>query len=88
MVGGGSFIPSVQRLMRREFGDRVLLERPLDAVARGAAAFAAGVDFYDHIQHDYAIRCVSRRQGRLRVPSARRSRYALPHERDPWRRSP
>ncbi len=59
MVGGGSFIPSVQRLMRREFGDRVLLERPLDAVARGAAAFAAGVDFYDHIQHDYAIRCLS-----------------------------
>ena len=59
MVGGGSFIPSVQRLMRREFGDRVLLERPWDAVARGAAAFAAGVDFYDHIQHDYAIRCLS-----------------------------
>ena len=58
MVGGSSFIPSVQRLMRREFGDRVLLERPLDAVARGAAAFAAGVDFYDHIQHDYAIRCL------------------------------
>ena len=58
MVGGGSFIPSVQRLMRRELGDRVLLERPWDAVARGAAAFAAGVDFYDHIQHDYAIRCL------------------------------
>ena len=56
MVGGGSYIPSVQRLMRSEFGDRVLLDRPLDAVARGAAAFAAGVDFYDHIQHDYAIR--------------------------------
>jgi molecular chaperone DnaK (HSP70) len=58
MVGGSSLIPSVQRLMRREFGDRVLLERPLDAVARGAAAFAAGVDFYDHVQHDYAIRCL------------------------------
>jgi molecular chaperone DnaK (HSP70) len=47
----------VQRTVQRIFGrERVLLERPLDAVARGAAAFAAGVDFYDHIQHDYAIR--------------------------------
>jgi hypothetical protein len=30
----------------------------LDAVARGAAAFVAGVDFQDYIQHDYAIRFV------------------------------
>ena len=37
-----------------------MLHRPLDAVARGAAAFVAGVDFYDHIQHDYAIRHISR----------------------------
>ena len=25
----------------------------------GAAAFVSGVDFYDHIQHDYAIRHVA-----------------------------
>jgi molecular chaperone DnaK (HSP70) len=57
LVGGSSLIPCVQRTVQRIFGrERVLLERPLDAVARGAAAFAAGVDFYDHIQHDYAIR--------------------------------
>ena len=61
MVGGSSFIPSVQRTVRRIFGqERVMLHRPLDAVARGAAAFVAGVDFYDHIQHDYAIRHVNR----------------------------
>ncbi|MDD5369011.1 MAG: Hsp70 family protein [Anaerolineaceae bacterium] len=60
MVGGSSQIPSVQRTMRQIFGkERVLFDRPLDAVARGAAAYVAGVDFYDHIQHDYAIRFVN-----------------------------
>lgn len=64
MVGGSSLIPSVQRTLARIFGrDRVLSDRPLDAVARGAAAVAAGVDFYDHIQHDYAIRWFSRDTG-------------------------
>jgi molecular chaperone DnaK (HSP70) len=64
MVGGSSLIPAVQRAVQRMFGrDRVLLNRPLDAVARGAAAFVAGVDFYDHIQHDYAIRFVNPRKG-------------------------
>lgn len=59
MVGGSSQIPAVQRTLRRIFGrERVQLHRPVDAVARGAAAFAAGVDFFDHIQHDYAIRYV------------------------------
>lgn len=64
LVGGSSQIPSVQRTVRRIFGkERVMLNRPLDAVARGAAAFVAGVDFYDHIQHDYAIRYLNRQQG-------------------------
>lgn len=59
MVGGSSQIPSVQRTLRQIFGrDKVSANRPLDAVARGAAAFVAGVDFYDHIQHDYAIRYI------------------------------
>jgi molecular chaperone DnaK (HSP70) len=64
MVGGTSVIPSVQKTVQRIFGrERVLLHRPLDAVARGAAAFAAGVDFHDHIQHDYAIRFVDPQKG-------------------------
>lgn len=64
MVGGSSQIPAVQRTMQRIFGrDRVMLNRPLDAVARGAVAFVAGVDFYDHIQHDYAIRFLNRDKG-------------------------
>ncbi|HVN53493.1 MAG TPA: Hsp70 family protein [Anaerolineaceae bacterium] len=57
VVGGSSQIPSVKRTVRQIFGnDHVFAHHPLDAVARGAAAFVAGVDFFDHIQHDYAIR--------------------------------
>jgi molecular chaperone DnaK (HSP70) len=57
LVGGSSMIPAVQRTVQRFFGrERVRLQRPLDAVARGAAAFVAGVDFQDFIQHDYALR--------------------------------
>jgi molecular chaperone DnaK len=57
MVGGCSAIPSIQSTLRRRFGNtRVCVNRPLDAVARGAAAFAAGMGFSDHIQHDYAIK--------------------------------
>ncbi len=57
MVGGSSLIPSVQRALHQHFGrERVKLNRPLDAVARGAAAFVAGMRFTDHIQHDYAIK--------------------------------
>ncbi len=65
MVGGSSQIPAVQRVLRQTFGrDRVRSNRPLDAVARGAAAFVAGVDFYDHIQHDYAIRYLDPQAGK------------------------
>ncbi|RPJ46287.1 MAG: Hsp70 family protein, partial [Chloroflexi bacterium] len=65
MVGGSSQIPSVQRALRQFFGrERVQFNRPLDAVARGAASFIAGMDFYDHIQHDYAIRYVNPEKGK------------------------
>ena len=65
MVGGSSQIPAVQRTLRQTFGrERVKFHRPLDAVARGAAAFIAGVDFFDHIQHDYAIRFVNPEKGK------------------------
>jgi molecular chaperone DnaK (HSP70) len=65
MVGGCSQIPSVQKSLKRIFGnDRVLLKRPLDAVARGASAFVAGVALRDYIQHDYAIRYINPLTGR------------------------
>ncbi len=59
MIGGGSHIPCVQKLLQRMFGrERVHFARPFDAVACGAAAFVAGGDLCDHIQHDYAVRHV------------------------------
>ncbi|CAN5450881.1 Hsp70 family protein [soil metagenome] len=62
LVGGSSLIPAVQRTVQRVFGrERVRLQRPLDAVARGAAALVAGVDFEDYVQHDYALRFVEAR---------------------------
>lgn len=57
LVGGSSQIPVVRTTLARIFGrDRLCSDRPIDAVARGAAAFVGGVDFFDHIQHSYAIR--------------------------------
>ncbi|HPH96004.1 MAG TPA: Hsp70 family protein [Anaerolineaceae bacterium] len=64
MVGGSSLIPSVQRTLRQFFGkERLFADHPFDAIARGGAAFIAGVDFYDHIQHDYAIRYTNPQKG-------------------------
>lgn len=60
MVGGCSQIPSVQELLRSRFGsERVRMERPLDAVARGAAAFVSGEGFDDYLQHEYAVRMIN-----------------------------
>ncbi|PKO18623.1 MAG: Hsp70 family protein [Chloroflexi bacterium HGW-Chloroflexi-10] len=64
MVGGSSQIPAVQKALRYRFGkDRVFTHRPIDAVAAGAAAFISGVDFFDYIQHEYAIRYVNPQSG-------------------------
>ena len=77
-VGGSSQIPAVQSTLRRIFGrERVLSGRPLDAVARGAAAFVAGVDFFDHIQHDYAIRYLN--QGRYDYRTIVQQRHTISH---------
>lgn len=64
LIGGSSRIPAVQRLLRQMFGrERVMLHRPLEAVALGTAAFVAGVEIFDYIQHDYAIRYVDPHKG-------------------------
>lgn len=63
LVGGSSLIPSVRRAVRQRFGSRVQSHRPVDAVALGAATFVAGVDLYDHVQHDYALRYYNRDKG-------------------------
>jgi molecular chaperone DnaK (HSP70) len=64
LVGGTSLVPAVQDVVHLEFEpDRVHLDRPLEAVAAGAAGIAGGRELHDHIQHDYAIRHVDQRTG-------------------------
>jgi len=63
LVGGSSLIPSVRRTLRHRFGDRVRSDRPLDAVALGAAGFIGGVHLLDHIQHDYGLRYYNAQAG-------------------------
>ena len=64
LVGGTCLIPAVQDLVHLQFEpDRVHLDRPLEAVAAGAAGIAGGRELHDHIQHDYAIRHVAARSG-------------------------
>lgn len=59
LVGGSCLIPAVQDLLRLQFNPALVhLDRPLEAVAAGAAAIAGGQELHDHIQHDYEIRHV------------------------------
>lgn len=65
LTGGTSLIPVVNRAFGQLFGrELVFAQRPLDAVARGAALYAAGTDLIDHIQHDYAVRYLSQDHSR------------------------
>lgn len=57
MVGGSSFIPAIKTKLEENFykPGQVILHRPLNAIARGAAALAAGAKLKDHIQHSYYL---------------------------------
>ncbi|MBT8225298.1 MAG: Hsp70 family protein [Dactylosporangium sp.] len=64
LVGGTSLIPAIQEIVYMQFPrDRVRIDRPLEAVAAGAAGIAGGYELHDHIQHDYVIRHVNRDTG-------------------------
>ncbi|MGP4009381.1 Hsp70 family protein, partial [Streptomyces sp. 4N124] len=64
LVGGSCLIPAVQDLVHLHFDPEVVrLDRPLEAVAAGAAGIAGGSELFDHIQHDYAIRHVDHDTG-------------------------
>jgi molecular chaperone DnaK (HSP70) len=59
MVGGTSLIPAVRDLLHLQFDPSIVhMDRPLEAVATGAASIAGGHELHDHIQHDYTIRHV------------------------------
>jgi molecular chaperone DnaK (HSP70) len=60
LTGGSCLIPAVQDVIRLQFDPSlVYLDRPLEAVAAGAAGIAGGQELHDHIQHDYEIRHVA-----------------------------
>lgn len=63
MIGGSSLIPSIRRLVRSRYGERVRCERPFDAVAVGAAAYIADAGFDDRIRHAYALKPFDRASG-------------------------
>ncbi|MEE1939996.1 Hsp70 family protein [Streptomyces sp. TRM 70361] len=64
LVGGSCLIPAVRDLVHLHFDPEVVrMDRPLEAVAAGAAGIAGGHELFDHIQHDYAIRHVDRDTG-------------------------
>lgn len=59
LVGGSSLIPAVRDLVLMQFDPAIVhQDRPLEAVAAGAAAIAGGQELNDHVQHEYAIRHV------------------------------
>ena len=64
VTGGSSLIPSVQRQLAMRYGQRLHCQRPFDAVAAGAAAYAAGISFDDRVRHSYALRPYDRASGR------------------------
>ncbi|MFI0404786.1 Hsp70 family protein [Actinomadura sp. 3N508] len=64
LVGGSCLIPAVQDVIALHFDPGIVrLDRPLEAVATGAAGIAGGSELYDHVQHDYAIRHVNGETG-------------------------
>lgn len=65
LVGGSTLLPGVFALLERRFERRKLRGwQPFEAVAHGAAAFAAGqVATSDHVVHDYAFLTYEPRTG-------------------------
>ncbi len=65
MVGGTSLMPSVQRVVRMNFGAECIhQDRPFTAVAHGALSLAAGVKLDDFLYHSYGLRHLSAISGR------------------------
>jgi molecular chaperone DnaK (HSP70) len=62
-IGGSSHFPALIQLMNEIFPTiPISTEHAMDAVSCGAALFASGQPFFNHIQHDYALRYYNQEQ--------------------------
>ena len=81
MVGGTSLIPCVGKIVRQQFPpERLFYDRPLEAVARGAASIAGGRELTDYIQHDYSIRHIEPETGAYQFPVIVKAGSSYPSE--------
>ncbi|MEM9772151.1 MAG: Hsp70 family protein [Cyanobacteria bacterium P01_D01_bin.73] len=65
LVGGTSKVPAVQRWLSDYFPeDKILKNKPLEAIAHGALQLAQGVTVKDFLYHGYGVRYWNRRDNR------------------------
>lgn len=65
LVGGTGQIPAVQNWLEQYFtADRILGNRPFEAIAAGALQVAKGIKVQDFLYHSYGIRYWDRKQNR------------------------
>ncbi|MEM9244609.1 MAG: Hsp70 family protein [Cyanobacteria bacterium P01_F01_bin.153] len=65
LVGGTSKVPAVQRWLTEYFPeDKILKDKPLEAIAHGALQVAQGVTVKDFLYHGYGVRYWNRRDNR------------------------
>ena len=65
LVGGTSQIPAVQAWVKQYFGaEKILSDRPFEAIAQGALQLTQGVEVQDFLYHSYGIRYWDRRNNR------------------------
>ncbi len=88
MVGGSTLLPGVYDIFERAFGrDRVRAWQPFEAVAYGAAAFAAGsLTQSDFIVHDYALRTYRNDGQEVEYPIVVPRGTRFPTATDLWKR--
>jgi molecular chaperone DnaK (HSP70) len=65
LVGGTVQLPAVQKWVRQYFDEnKIRLERPFEAIARGALQLTQGVQIKDFLYHSYGIRYWDKRNNR------------------------
>ena len=65
LVGGTSQLPAVREWLLEYFpADKILKDKPFEAIAHGALQLAQGLTIKDFLYHGYGVRYWNRREGR------------------------